>query len=50
MVYASMNRLEYKGDTTKVDMRFKYEELGRAVCEAHDGFFANGKFYGHILN
>ena len=20
------------------------------VCEAHDGFFADGKFYGHILN
>ena len=44
-LYASMNGLEYSGDTSKVDMRLKYAELGEAVCEIQEGFIADGMCY-----
>ena len=44
-LYASMNKLKYSGPKV-ADMSVKYAELGKAVCEMHDGFFARGCFYG----
>ena len=47
--YASMYNLKYVGDKN-VNMKQKYQELGKYVCEAHDGFFAEGCFYGKMLD
>ena len=46
-LYASMNGLEYCGPKVS-DMSVKYTELGMAICEMHDGFFAKGRFYGKM--
>lgn len=46
-IYASMNRLEYRGPKVP-DMSVKYTELGVGVCDMYDGFFARGRFYGRM--
>ena len=48
--FASVEGLTYKGDKSKVDMREKYAELGKAVCEMHHGKFIDGNYMGRIVN